>query len=318
MKLIIQIPCYNEEKTLPLVLKEIPKKIEGITSIETVVIDDGSQDKTSEVAKKYGCTVIKNKSNKGLGMSFKKGLDYALKQDVDILVNTDGDNQYPGKYIPALVKPVIQKKADLVIGNRSPWRIKHFSPLKRILQYFGSSVVRRLTNTEVEDTVSGFRAYSKEALYNINITTRFSYVLDTLMQISKKELKIVTIPIRTNRPTRKSRLFKNIFQHVFRSAEDILRLYAVYEPFKTFFKISMLFLIPGLLIGFRFLYFFMQGEGDGHIQSLIAAAILIITSVVMFVMGILGELLKTNRQLLEENQVALRKIKNGRTNKKNN
>ncbi len=309
MRLIIQIPCYNEEKTLPLVLRDIPKKIEGVKEIEVVVIDDGSKDKTVEVAKKYGCTVLKNKNNKGLGLSFKRGLEYALEKKADILVNTDGDNQYPSKYIPSLIKPVKENKADLVIGNRQPWKIKHFSPLKRMLQHLGSSVVRRLTNTSVEDTVSGFRAYSKEAMQNLNVTTRFSYVLDTLMQLSKKELNIVTIPIKTNKPTRKSRLFKNMFQHIIISATNVLRLYAVYEPFKTFFKISILFLIPGLFIGFRFLYFFMQGQGDGQVQSLIATAILIITSVVMFVMGILGELLKTNRQILEENQVMLRKIR---------
>jgi glycosyltransferase involved in cell wall biosynthesis len=301
MKLIIQIPCLNEEKTLPLVLKELPKKLNGISSIEVVVIDDGSTDKTSQVAKKYGCRVLKHKKNKGLGFAFKAGLEYALEKNVDILVNTDADNQYPSKYIKDLVKPIVDKKADLVISDRQTSKVKHFSLLKKFFQFFGSFLVRRLTETDVKDTVSGFRAYSKNAMYNLHITTKFSYVLDTIMQLSKKNMRIINIPIKINKPTRKSRLFKNMFQHIRKSGINLLRLYAIYEPFKTFTFFSLFFFIPGFLLGVRFIFYLLQGLGDGHIQSLIATAILIITSVMLFTLGIIGELLKTNRTLIEEN-----------------
>lgn len=300
MKLIIQIPCLNEEKTLSNVLKEIPEEIQGIKKIEIVVIDDGSKDKTATVAKKHGCTVLKHKKNKGLGYAFKTGLEYALEQGADILVNTDADNQYPSRYIKDIVEPIIKNEADVVISDRQTHKIKHFSPLKKTFQKIGSGLVRKLTKTNVKDTVSGFRAYNKNAMLNIHITTKFSYVLDTIMQLSKKNMRIVNVPITTNKPTRKSRLFKNMYQHILKSGMNILRLYAVYEPFKTFSFFSAIFFIPGLILGARFLYYFFQGLGDGYIQSLIATAILIITAVVLFTLGIIGELLKTNRMLIEE------------------
>jgi glycosyltransferase involved in cell wall biosynthesis len=307
MKLLIQIPSYNEEKTLPLVLKGMPKKINGITKIEILVIDDGSEDKTYQIAKKHKISVIRNKHNMGLGCSFKEGLKYAIDNNFDILVNTDADNQYPSKYIEEIVKPIIEHRADMVIGDRQTWRIKHFSFFKRIMQNLGSFVVRKLTNTNVPDTVSGFRAYSREAMYHLNITSKFSYVLDSIMQLSKKNLKIISIPIKTNPPTRKSRLFKNIFEHMYKSGLNILRVYIVYEPFKTFLYTSILFVVPGVILYIRFLYFFLIGEGSGHIQSLIIGSIFIISSLILFVLSIIAELLKTNRMLIEENLYYLKK-----------
>jgi len=300
MKLIIQIPCLNEEQILPRVLEELPDSIPGIAEIEIVVIDDGSTDRTSEIAKDHGATIIKHKQNLGLGIAFSHGLQYALQQDVDILVNTDADNQYPSKYIPDLVSAIVAGEADLVIGNRQPWKIKHFSKLKRFFQYAGGFVVRKLTSTNIPDTVSGFRAYSKEAIRSLNITTKYSYVLDSIMQLSKKGLIISSIPIQTNLPTRKSRLFSNMFQHIYKSGVNVLRVYAIYEPFKTFLYLSLIFLLPGTYLGARFVYFYLLGQGGGHIQSLIAMAILIINGVLFIVLGVIAELLKTNRMILEE------------------
>ena len=312
MKLIIQIPCLNEEKTLPLVLKDIPKTIQGISSIETVIIDDGSTDKTQKKKKKHGATLVQHNKNKGLGESFKTGLNYALKQNADILINTDGDNQYPSSQIPKLIFAMRRTNADLVIGDRDTWRVEHFSPLKKLFQFFGSFVVRGLTQSKVEDTVSGFRAYNKEAMYHLHITTKFSYVLDSIMQLSKKNLKIVSVKIPTNKPTRKSRLFKNMFQHMQKSGVNILRLYAIYEPFKIFFISSVLFAIPGTLLIMRFLYYYAQGVGDGYVQSLIIASVMVITAVLLFVLGIIGELLKTNRMLIEETYTVVKRIENER------
>lgn len=299
-KLVINIPCYNEEKTLPLVLKEIPKKIEGISEIEVQIVDDGSCDKTIEVAKKHGCRVIIHKRNQGLGNAFKSGVEAALDNGADIFVNTDADNQYPSKYIPALIKPVLDGKADMVIGNRTPWKVKHFSPIKRVFQYFGNMLTRTVAGTDVPDTVSGFRAYSKEAMLRLNVTTKFSYVLDTIVQASKKGLKIQSIDIHTNLPTRKSRLFKNIFQHMYKSGTNIIRCYVIYEPFKTFIILTSIFILPALALSIRFLYYYITSTGAGHLQSLILAAILYTIGGMLFTLGVLAELIKTNRQILEE------------------
>ena len=301
MKLVINIPCYNEEQTLPLVLRELPKQIEGIDSIEVQIVDDGSTDNTITVAEKFGCRVIRHKTNLGLGVAFKHGVEEALRNGADVLVNTDADNQYPSRYIAELVQPILAQNADVVIGDRQTWRVEHFSPMKRVLQWLGSAVVRLLTGSAVKDTVSGFRAYSREALLRLNVLTRFSYVLDTIMQCTKKDLTIVSIKIRVNSPTRRSRLFKNIFQHMYKSASNLLRMYAVYQPFGTFCFFASLFLLPALFLVLRFFYFAITTSGyTGHIQSLIAAAILSITGVLMVVLGIVGDLLQTNRRLVEE------------------
>ena len=307
MKLVINIPCYNEQETLHLVLKELPKKIEGISTIEVQVVDDGSTDKTALIATQFKVNrIIKHKKNLGLGISFKDGMNAALEAGADIFVNTDADNQYPSRYIASLVKPILENKADIVIGNRVPWKVKHFSPAKRLFQYLGNIITRNIAGSNVPDTVSGFRAYSKEAMLRLNITTKFSYVLDTIMQASKKGLVIKSIQIETNAPTRRSRLFKNMFEHIKKSAINILRCYSVYEPFRTFILGSLVFFTPALILLARFLYYYFEGNGAGKIQSLIISAILFFLGGLMVSLGILGELIGTNRQLVEE-QLYLKK-----------
>ncbi len=301
MKLVINIPCYNEEKTLPLVLKEIPKRIKGIKKIEVQIVDDGSTDNTVQVAEKFGCRIVRHKKNLGLGIAFKHGVQEALINGADIMVNTDADNQYPSQYIPDLCRPIIEERADVVIGNRQTWKVKHFSFIKKFFQWFGSFMVRKMTGSDVRDTVSGFRAYSRESLMRINVQTRFSYVLDTIMQCSVKNLKMFSVDIHTNEPTRKSRLFKNMLQHMFKSGSNLINIYVVYMPFPTFFFISTLLFVPSLLIMGRFLYFFIVDGGLGHIQSLIASAILFISAILFLVLGVIANLIKVNRQLIEEN-----------------
>jgi len=300
MKLVINIPCYNEEKTLPLVLRELPKKIEGIDSIEVQIVDDGSKDKTIEVAKSFKVDrIIRHKKNLGLGIAFKDGMDAALATGADIFVNTDADNQYPSKYIKDLVKPILNEKADIIIGNRNPWKVKHFSLIKRFFQYFGNMATRWIADSDVPDTVSGFRAYSRESMLQLNVLTKFSYVLDTIIQASKKGLVIVSIPITTNAPTRKSRLFKSIFEHMKRSASNMIRAYTIYEPFKTFLYLSMVFFIPAIILLIRFFYYYSIGSGT-HIQSLIISAIFFILGGGLFILGVLADLIGINRQLIEK------------------
>ena len=308
MKLVINIPCFNEEKTLPLVLKELPKKIEGIDKIEVQIVDDGSTDKTIEVAKKFGVTrIIRHKKNQGLGIAFKHGLQSALENGADVFVNTDADNQYPSKYIKDLVEPIVNQRADLVIGNRKPWKVKHFSVLKRVLQFFGNWVTRKILGSEVPDTISGFRAYSKDAMLRMNVVTKFSYVLDTIMQAVQKDLKIESIEIETNVPTRESRLFKNIFQHMKKSGSNVARMYYLYEPLKTFTYLALLSFIPGFLLVVRWFYRYFLDIGGGSIQSLVIASMLLIASVILFGLGIIGDSLKTNRMLTEDVLYKLKK-----------
>ncbi|TGJ98878.1 glycosyltransferase family 2 protein [Leptospira langatensis] len=307
MKLVINIPCYNEEKTLPLVLSEIPKKIPGIKSIEVQIVDDGSSDRTSEIALEYGCKVITHKRNLGLGRAFKSGVEAALSRGADIFVNTDADNQYPSSYIPELIREVMEGKSDIVIGNRVPWKVEYFSPLKKVLQWFGNFVVRNLIGTDVPDTVSGFRAYSKESLLRLNITTKFSYVLDTIVQAVKMDLAVSSIPIHTNPPTRKSRLFKNIFQHMWKSGTSLIRLLIIHRPFHFFGLLATLSFLPAFAIAARFLFFYYMGEGQGHVQSLLFAVVLVILSGLFIISGILAFLTGMNRKFLEETLYLQRK-----------
>lgn len=315
MKLIVQIPCYNEEKTLPDVLADIPKSIPGIDIIETQIIDDGSTDNTVEVAKAHGVNhIIKYVWNKWLGTAFKFGQENALKHGADILVNTDGDNQYPGKYIVELVQPIIRKEADIVIGDRQTKNIQHFSPLKKFLQWLGSWLVRKLSGTDVEDTVSWFRAYSRESLLRLNIVSRFSYVLDTIIQAGKKGLVITDIKMTTNPPTRKSRLFKNIWQHIKKSTADMLRVYAMYEPLKVFVMMSLPFLLIGIIGIVRFLVAYLEGEGSGMIQSLVLSGISMTIGIQLFSMGIIWDLIAKSRVLKEDLLYNQKQNLYGRTN----
>lgn len=303
MKLIIQIPCYNEEKTLLPVLKELPTKIETIDEIETMIIDDWSSDKTIEIANKFGIDyIVKHTWNKGLGNAFKSGVHKALLEWADILVNTDWDNQYPGKYIPDLVKPIIENQADIVMGNRQTSKINHFSLVKKFFQWFGSAMVRILSWTKVPDSVSWFRAYSRESLLKINVTSDFSYAVDTLVQAWSKKLKITDVNITTNAPTRPSRLFKNIWHHMSKTAQILLRVYAMYNPIRIFFWMATIsFLIWFAWIS-RFLYFYMQNPIDTwKIQSLILAWVFLTISVIFFALWIIWDLIAKNRKLIEDN-----------------
>jgi len=303
VKLIIQIPCYNEEQTLPAVLSEIPKSIPGIDVIETQIVNDGSTDKTLEVARQLGVNhIINNVGNKGLGNSFRVGMDYALRQGADILVNTDGDNQYPSSYIGDLIQPILAEKADIVVGDRQTSKIKHFSPVKKFFQWLGTQVTIILSGErEVADAVSGFRAYSRSAMLELNVTSSFSYVLDTTVQASSKRIKMASIPIHTNAPTRPSRLFKNMWQHIRKSGTDIVRVYAMYKPLRVFVGLGLLFFLLGCIPLFRFLYDYFLGSGaHGKVQSLIIGSILFSISFNCFALGIIGDLMSRNRTLIEQ------------------
>lgn len=303
MKLVIQIPCYNEEGSLPVTLEALPKKIEGIDEIEVLIINDGSTDKTVEVARQYGVdNIINMPHNCGLAKAFVAGLSKSLSLGADIIVNTDADNQYYADDIEKLVKPIINGDADIVIGSRPVSQIKHFSLLKKILQKFGSFVMRILSSTEVDDAPSGFRAFSRNAAIQLNIFDRYTYTLESIIQAKAKGLEIKCVPVRVNPEIRKSRLFKNMFEYVFRSIFTMLRMFIIYRPFRFFALLASIIILVGGVIGSRFLWFYLTGSGSGHIQSLILSAILIITGVQVGVIAIVSELLSMNRKLLEDIQ----------------
>lgn len=311
MKLIIQIPCLNEEKTLPLVFKNIPKHIKGIDKIETLVIDDGSTDNTINVAKKLGVThIISHSQNRGLARSFSDGIDFALKEGADIVVNTDGDNQYPQEMIPKLIYPIINKKADIVVADRQTHKIAHFSTLKKFLQKLGSAVVNKAANTSIPDAASGFRAYSRRALLEINVVTDFSYCMETIIHAGRKRIPITSIQITTNPKTRESRLFKNMWQHVINSALAIVRSYMMHKPFKIFSISAAVLVLLGTIpfIRYAWLIFFSNASIGDHLQSLLVGSILIIIGVLFAVLGILADLIKINRKLLEDSLERLKRI----------
>ena len=299
MKVIIQIPCYNEEKTLPLVFEKIPKKIPGVDIIETLIIDDGCTDKTVEVAKKLGVDHIVSRTHRGLARSFHDGTHRALELGADIVVNTDGDNQYPQEKIADLVKPIIDGKADIVIADRQTAKIAHFSPLKKLLQRFGSFVVNKAAGTNLPDAPSGFRAYSRESLMRINVITRFSYTMETIIQAGNKDLVIASVPVTTNPKTRESRLFKNIWQHVFKSGSAIFRAYVMYRPYMIFTSLGTVMLLGGLAPFVRYFILLAMGENGNHLQSLLLGTILITASFLSFALGVISDLIRTNRTLIE-------------------
>lgn len=308
MKLIIQIPCYNEEQTLAIALQALPKSIEGIDEIEFLIIDDGSTDKTLDVAKENG---VKNfailPNNLGLAKAFIKGINKSLELGADIIVNTDADNQYCADDIEKIVKPILEKKADIVIGARPIENIKHFSPIKKLLQKLGSGVMRLVSSTKIADATSGFRAFSREAAMQLNVFDNYTYTLETIIQAKAKGMEIISVPIRVNAELRKSKLIKTIFDYIRRSTFTMMRMFIVYRPFRFFAFIGCLFLIPGLLLGARFLYFYFLHAGSGHIQSLILSAILILTGVQVGLIAVLADLLSINRKLLEDIQTRLKK-----------
>ncbi len=311
MKLIIQIPCYNEEQTLPVALSALPSAIEGIDEIEILIIDDGSTDKTVEVAKKCGVNhLISIPNNVGLAKAFSLGISKSLELGADIIVNTDADNQYCADDIEKIVKPILEMRADIVIGARPIENIEHFSLTKKILQKLGSFVMRLVSSTKIEDATSGFRAFSKNAAAQINVFDNYTYTLETIIQAKAKGLEIVSVPIRVNQELRKSRLIKNIFDYIKRSCFTMMRMFIVYRPFRFFASVSILFLIPGLFLGIRFLYYYLNHHGAGHIQSLILASILILTGVQIGLIAVLADLLSINRKLLEDIQTRLKKNTN--------
>lgn len=307
MKLVIQIPCYNEEKTLAITLQELPKSIEGIDEIQILVIDDGSTDKTVDVGREKGVKdfVILQK-NVGLAKAFSAGLSESIKLGADIIVNTDADNQYNANDIEKLVKPIIEARADIVIGARPIENIKHFSFVKKLLQKLGSWVMRLVSSTQIADATSGFRAFSREAALKINVFDNYTYTLETIIQAKAKGLEIISVPISVNPELRKSRLIKNVFDYIKRSTFTMMRMFIVYRPFRFFAIIGCLFLFPGILLGMRFLYYYFNHAGQGHVQSLILSAVLIITGVQVGLIGVLADLLSINRKLLEDIQTRLK------------
>ncbi len=307
IKLIIQIPCFNEEHTLPETIGDLPNKIEGIDIIETLIIDDGSTDRTIEVAKELGVDhIIQNTNNRGLARSFSKGLDACLGLGADIIVNTDGDNQYAGKDIPKLVQPIIDGKAQIVIGDRQTHKIEHFSAFKKFLQKLGSRVVRQLSGTDIPDVVSGFRAISRGAALQLNIISPYSYTIEMVIQAGKKSMAITHVPISINPKTRESRLIKSIPSFIGQQLSSMIRMYAMYEPLRVFFYIGLTLSIIGMLPIIRFLYFYFTGDGDGHLQSLVLGGVLLIIGFITFIIGLVADLISFNRQLIE---IALEKIR---------
>ena len=301
MKLIIQIPCFNEEKTLPETFADLPRKIDGIDTIEYLIIDDGSSDNTIEVAQKLGIDhIVRHKHNKGLARAFASGMEASLRAGADIIVNTDGDNQYAGADIAKLVEPIINAEADIVVGDRETHKIKHFSPLKRLLQRVGSGVVRRLSGTRVPDTVSGFRAFSRDAAMRLNIVSNFSYTTETIIQAGMKQMTIASVPVGTNPQTRKSRLFKSMRSFIQAQMTTIIRMYAMFKPLRVFFFTGIVFLLGGLMPIVRFLYFYFTVGGGGHVQSLVLGAALLVIGVFTLLMALLADLIGRNRQLTEE------------------
>lgn len=307
MKLIIQIPCYNEEETIPGVVADLPKAIEGIDEIEYLIINDGSTDRTVEVAREIGVHHIVNlKRNKGLAKVFAAGLDACLHLGADIIVNTDGDNQYNGADIEKLILPILEGKADLVIGERPIDKIEHFSKHKKFLQHFGSLVVSAASGTNLPDTTSGFRALSREAALRTNVINDFTYTLETIIQAGYQKTAIASVPIRTNPKTRESRLFKGIGNYLKRSLPVIFRSFMMYRPLKFFLTLGTVFLIPSIIIGIRYLVYYLQGQGSGHIQSLILASILSFAGFQTIILGLISDIIAANRKLIEDIQYRIR------------
>jgi glycosyltransferase involved in cell wall biosynthesis len=312
MRLVVQIPCLNEEATLPAVLESIPKQIPGIDSIVVLVIDDGCNDKTVEVARKYGVTeFVHHRRTQGLGRSFHDGVVRALELGGDIVVNTDGDNQYPQDRIPDLVEPILTAGADIVVADRQVATIEHFSPLKKMLQRLGSGVVSRAAGTRLPDAASGFRAYSRESLMALNTITRFSYSMETIIQAGNKNLKITAIPVVTNAKSRESRLFSSMPEHIAKSAAAIIRSYMMYKPYVIFTWLTLSFGILGLIPFLRYALLMAREQAGGHVQSLLVGALLLIMASMSAMLGVVADLIRTNRILIENNLEHTKRVRFG-------
>lgn len=304
MKLIIQIPCHNEASTLPVTVAELPRTVEGCDEVEILVIDDGSTDETAEVARRIGVDhVVRLGQHRGLAAAFRAGLEEAIRRGADVIVNTDGDNQYCGADIPRLVRPILEGRADLVIGARPIDSIQHFSFLKKRLQRLGTWVVRQVSHTDVQDAASGFRALSREAAVRLNVFSSYTYTLETIIQAGLSNMRVVSVPIRTNAPLRESRLIRSIPSYVYRSILTMLRIFVLYKPLRFFVWVGGLVFSAGLLLGLRFVYYWALGQGSGKIQSLILAAVLLLMGFQLGIAGLLSDLIATNRRILEELQM---------------
>ncbi len=301
MRLFVQIPCLNEEATLPGVIQDIPRAIEGVDEVKVLVIDDGSTDRTAEVAVQAGADyVLRHSSRQGLARTFAHGVAACLELGADVIVNTDGDHQYRGEDIPRLIQPILEGRAEIVVGDRRVAAVAHFSPLKRTLQVLGSRVVSALAHLRLPDVTCGFRAYSREAALRLNVFTNFSYTLETIFLAASQRTPVVQVPIAVNRPLRPSRLFQSVGAYVKRSAATIVRTYALYEPLRSFFYLGGTLVGLGLAGVLRFLYYYAAGDGAGHVQSLILSGVLMIVGVQAWMLGVLADLISINRRLGED------------------
>jgi glycosyltransferase involved in cell wall biosynthesis len=308
VKLIIQIPCFNEAESLPETLKSLPRQVKGFEEVEWLVIDDGSTDNTPEIAKAHGVHhIVQHTKNQGLAKAFMTGIDACLRLGADVIVNTDADNQYNAADIPRLVQPVLDGKADIVVGTRPIEAIEHFSFLKKLLQKLGSWVVRVVSKTSIPDAPSGFRAISRQAAMHINVFNDYTYTLETIIQAGQKNMAVVSVPIRVNKDMRPSRLIKSIRSYITKSIMTIFRIFVIYKPFRYFFTIGSMLFASGFLIGVRFLYFYATTGGAGHIQSLILAAVFLAIGMQIILVAFLADLLSVNRKLLEDIQYRLRR-----------
>jgi glycosyltransferase involved in cell wall biosynthesis len=309
MKLVIQIPCFNEAESLPETLLALPRSVPGVDSVEFLVIDDGSRDNTSDVARTWGVHhIVRHRTNRGLAAAFQSGVDAALAAGADIIVNTDADNQYDARDIAALVAPIVEGCADIVIGDRQVGRNEPFGAGKRLLQRLGSRVVRQLSGVQVTDAVSGFRAISADAARRLFIVSRFSYTTEMLIQAGRKRMAVVSVPVRTNAAIRPSRLFSSIPQFIYNSGVTIVRAYAMYNPLRVFVALGGLAALVGALPILRFLYFYAIGDGNGHIQSLVIGGALLVLGVIAMMFGMIADLIGRNRQLLETTLERLRAL----------
>ena len=314
MKLIIQIPCYNEEKTLELAYNDLPRHIDGIDTIEYLIINDGSKDNTVARARELGFHhIVSFKRNKGLAKGFMAGIDACLHLGADIIVNTDADNQYCGADIEKIVRPILDEKADIVIGERPIDQTEHFSWKKKKFQHLGGWVVRVASGTDIPYAPSGFRAYSRDAALRLNVVNEYTYTLETIIQAGNNKTAMTSVPIRTNPETRPSRLFSSMWRYMKRSSTVITRSFVMYKPLKFFMTIGLVLLLIGGVLGVRFLILMAMGEGDGHIQSLILTAILIMMGFQTITIGLLGDTISSNRKLLEDVQYRVRKMECGRS-----
>jgi glycosyltransferase involved in cell wall biosynthesis len=315
MRLVVQVPCLNEEETLPSVLETIPTQIDGIDEIIVLIIDDGSTDRTVEVAREHGVThFVRHARNRGLGRSFHDGVQRALELGADIVVNTDGDNQYPQERIADLVQPILRGEADIVIADRQVHLVEHFSGPKVMLQTLGSKIVNKAAGTDLPDAASGFRAYSRDSLMLLNTITRFSYCMETIIQAGNKKLAIASVPITTNAKTRESRLFRSTYQHVLKSAGAIIRAYIMYKPYVIFSTFAVLFGVLGIVPFVRFAILQLSNRPGGHLQSLLVGTVLLVMSFMSVIIGIVGDLLRTNRSLIEDTLEHTKKMRFGTIN----